>query len=113
MKVTYEVVEHNGGFAYKVGDVFSETFATHAEAHKAAEDAAERQKLSADSNTIVYQDNDGQWHSEVARADDHPDTEIEDHLRNDREPLSEDEFPDLDRAPIGSDTRKRAQDENR
>lgn len=24
--VRYEVVEHDGGFAYKVGDVFSETF---------------------------------------------------------------------------------------
>ena len=25
-EVTYRIVEHDGGFAYKVGDVFSETF---------------------------------------------------------------------------------------
>ena len=34
--VTYDIVEHDGGFAYKVGDVFSETFPTHQAAHKAA-----------------------------------------------------------------------------
>ena len=38
--VTYTVVEHDGGWAYKVGDVFSETFPTHEAAHAAA-----RQKL--------------------------------------------------------------------
>src|SRR5690606_1202897 len=27
--VTYEVVEHDGGWAYKVGDVISETYPTH------------------------------------------------------------------------------------
>ncbi|HVK91864.1 MAG TPA: DUF2188 domain-containing protein, partial [Mycoplana sp.] len=30
--VKYEVVEHDGGWAYKVGDVFSEPFPSHAEA---------------------------------------------------------------------------------
>jgi hypothetical protein len=25
-KITYEIVEHDGGWAYKVGDVFSEPF---------------------------------------------------------------------------------------
>ena len=34
--VTYEVVEHDGGWAYKVGDVFSETFPTHDDALDAA-----------------------------------------------------------------------------
>ena len=109
MKITYEVVEHNGGFAYRVGDVFSETFATHAEAHKAADEAAERQKLSAQSETIAYQDNDGRWHSEVAKGDDRPETEVEDHLRNAGEPKPEEEFPNLDRAPVGCSTRERAQ----
>jgi hypothetical protein len=37
--VTYTVVEHDGGWAYKVGDVFSETFRTHEAAHAAAERA--------------------------------------------------------------------------
>ena len=30
--VIYEVVQHDGGWAYKVDGVFSETFPTHAEA---------------------------------------------------------------------------------
>jgi hypothetical protein len=30
--VTYEIVEHDGGWAYKVDGVFSEPFPTHAEA---------------------------------------------------------------------------------
>src|SRR5579871_6086276 len=36
-KITYTIVEHDGGWAYKVGDVFSETFPSHDAAHKAAE----------------------------------------------------------------------------
>ena len=35
----YEVVEHDGGWAYKVGDVFSEPFASHADATAAAKRA--------------------------------------------------------------------------
>ncbi len=31
-EVTYRIVEHDGGFAYKVGDVFSETFPSREEA---------------------------------------------------------------------------------
>ena len=31
-EVTYEIVEHDGGWAYKVGPTFSETFPTHDEA---------------------------------------------------------------------------------
>ena len=34
--ITYRIVEHDGGWAYKLGDVFSETFPTHAAAVKAA-----------------------------------------------------------------------------
>jgi Uncharacterized protein conserved in bacteria (DUF2188) len=30
--VTYEIVQHDGGWAYKFNGVFSETFSTHAEA---------------------------------------------------------------------------------
>ena len=42
--VTYAVVEHDGGWAYKVGDVFSETFRTREAAHAAAARAAEEQR---------------------------------------------------------------------
>jgi hypothetical protein len=78
MTVRYEVVEHDGGFAYKVGDVFSETYPTHDDALEAARQAAERQQVAGSSELIEYQDPEGGWHAEAARGDDRPDTEIED-----------------------------------
>ena len=58
--VTYKVVEHDGGWAYKVGDVFSETFPTHEAAHAAAARAAQEQRApgTADrSNTRTVRAN--------------------------------------------------------
>ena len=39
-EVTYEIVEHDGGWAYKVDGVFSEPFPTHEDALAAAQSAA-------------------------------------------------------------------------
>lgn len=75
--VTYEVVEHNGGWAYKLGDVFSETFATHDEAREAAEQAAAMHARRGTDETIEYQDEDGVWHEEKAPGTDRPETEVE------------------------------------
>ena len=47
--VTYTVVEHDGGWAYKVGDVFSETFATRELAHRAAALSALEQQTSGEA----------------------------------------------------------------
>lgn len=78
MTVRYEIVEHDGGYAYKVGDVFSETYPTHGDALEAARQAAARQQVPGTSASIEYQDPGGAWHAETARGDDRPDTEIED-----------------------------------
>lgn len=78
--VRYEVVEHDGGFAYKVGDVFSETFRTHRAALDAAIAAADRQQAAGQTQAIGYQDEQGRWHEELARGDDRPQTEVEDDL---------------------------------
>ena len=76
---TYEVVQHDEGWAYKVGDVYSETFPTHDAAREAAEAAARRQEqLRSDPAVIEYEDVDGEWHREVASGDDHPQTDVED-----------------------------------
>lgn len=77
-RLTYEVVRHDTGWAYKVGDVFSETFATHEEAHRAAEDAAERQQLDGETTNIEFEDENGVWHHEVASGADYPVTEVAD-----------------------------------
>jgi hypothetical protein len=76
--VIYEVVEHDGGWAYKVGDVFSETYRTHAAATAAAKRAAREQETPGDTEVIEYQDEKGRWRTETARGGDRPDTEVED-----------------------------------
>ena len=45
-KVTYHVVAHDEGYAYRLGTVYSEAFATHAEAVQAARQAAGAQQLA-------------------------------------------------------------------
>ncbi|WP_353186107.1 DUF2188 domain-containing protein [Bosea sp. (in: a-proteobacteria)] len=74
--IRYEVVEHDGGWAYKVGDVLSETFPSHAAALKAASEAAARQTLAGNTDGIVYQDGAGEWHEELADGHDRPSTEV-------------------------------------
>jgi hypothetical protein len=39
-EVTYRIVQHDGGWAYRLGDTFSETFPSHDAARAAAERAA-------------------------------------------------------------------------
>ena len=77
-KITYEIVEHDGGWAYRVDGVFSETFPTHDAARKAAERAASEQVVPGETTPISWEDNKGHWHDEVARGTDRPDTDVED-----------------------------------
>jgi hypothetical protein len=55
-RIIYEIVEHDGGWAYKVGDVFSEPFPSHEAARRAAEHAAHGQVLPGESTDISYAD---------------------------------------------------------
>jgi hypothetical protein len=75
-KVTYEIVEHDGGWAYRVDGVFSETFPTHDLARKAAERAAREQVVPGVTTGITYEDKSGQWHNEVVAGDDRPETDV-------------------------------------
>lgn len=74
--VTYEIVEHDGGWAYKVGDVFSETFPSHGAARKAAERAAREQTVAGETRPIEFEDASGKWHEETARGNDRPITDV-------------------------------------
>lgn len=76
-RVTYEIVEHDGGWAYRVDGVYSETFATHDQARKAAQRAAGEQRVSGEETGIVYEDADGRWREELSQGDDRPDTDVE------------------------------------
>jgi hypothetical protein len=75
--ITYAIVEHDGGWTYKLGDVFAETYRTHDEARAAAELVAQEQQLGDETVPISWQDADGKWHEEVARGDDRPSAGVE------------------------------------
>lgn len=77
-KVIYEVVEHDGGWAYKFNKVFSETYPTHAAAHAAAEKAAAEQRVPGKTEAIQFEDSKGEWHEETASGSDRPMTEVVD-----------------------------------
>lgn len=76
--IRYQVVEHDGGWAYKLGDVYSETFPTHDLALKAANAVAQEQQVGGDTEAIEYQDENGVWHVELARGGDRPQAEVVD-----------------------------------
>ena len=76
--VTYQIVQHDGGWAYKVDGVFSEPFPTHAEALAAARAAAEEQRVPGYTEVIQYEDEKGKWHTETASGSDRPETDVED-----------------------------------
>ncbi len=72
----YEIVEHDGGWTYKLGDVFAETYRTREDAAAAAHAAAQEQHLSGEDEVIEYQDADGEWKVETARGNDRPDVDV-------------------------------------
>jgi len=75
-RVHYEIVEHDGGWAYKLEGSYSETFATKAAAEAAAKRAAAEQKLPGESEDIEFEDSEGRWHTEYPAGDDRPDTDV-------------------------------------
>jgi len=77
-EVTYEIVEHDGGWAYKVDGVFSEPFPSHAAALKAAQHAAAEQRVPGETAVIEFEDTKGKWHTETVSGSDRPNTTIKD-----------------------------------
>ncbi len=72
-EVIYEIVEHDGGWAYKANGVFSESFPTHAEALAAAQRVAAEQRVPGTTSVIEWEDEQGRWHTETASGSDRPD----------------------------------------
>ncbi len=75
-KIIYQVVEHDGGWAYRSDGVYSETFPNHDAARAAAKRAAREQRVSGEDAAISFEDADGRWHEELVAGDDRPDTEV-------------------------------------
>lgn len=78
MPLTYHVAEHDGGYAYRVNDVWSEPFPDHHTALAAAKDAAQRQQVGGDDIEITFETADGQWRTELASGGDRPETRVVD-----------------------------------
>jgi hypothetical protein len=76
-RITYRLVEHDGGWAYKVGEVFSESFASKDLARAAARRAASEQRIPGEDVVIEYEDGSGHWRDESTKGSDRPDTDVE------------------------------------
>jgi hypothetical protein len=74
--LTYRIVQHDGGWAYKVGDVFSEPFPSHQAALAAARKAAREQRTPGRTEVIEWEDAGGRWHTETASGSDRPETDV-------------------------------------
>ena len=75
-KLHYKVVKHDGGWAYRLNDVFSEPFPSMASALAAARRVAAEQHVPGDTRWIEYQDETGAWRTELSRGDDRPDADV-------------------------------------
>jgi hypothetical protein len=76
--VTYEIVQHDGGWAYRVNGVFLGNLSTHAEALAAARAASVEQEIPGHTEIIEYEDDNGAWHKETASGRDRPHSVVKD-----------------------------------
>ena len=76
--VTYEVIPHDGGWAYRMAGTISETFPTRELAHAAAARAAGEQRTPGEDEAIEYEDDEGEWRDEDAPGADRPETDVKD-----------------------------------
>jgi hypothetical protein len=75
-KLHYHVVPHDGGFAYKLGDVFSEPYPSQKAALAAAKRVAAEQRVPGDTTIIEYEDEHGTWHTETSAGSDRPEADV-------------------------------------
>jgi len=77
-KVVYDIIEHDGGWAFKLGDTISQSFLTHDAAYAAAKRVAMEQRRPGETVGISWEDQRGRWHDELASGDDRPEVEVRD-----------------------------------
>ena len=77
-KIVYEIIQHDHGWAFKLGDTISQSFLTHEAAYNAAKRVALEQTRPGETAGISWEDERGRWHDEISPGDDRPEVEIED-----------------------------------
>ena len=75
-KIHYRLVRHDGGWAYTLDGVFSEPFPTKAAAVSTAKRIAKEQHVPGNTTHIEYEDEHGNWHSEISAGDDRPEADV-------------------------------------
>ena len=77
--VTYRIVQHDGGWAYKADGVFSEPFC-HACGCARGREGRRRgsREVPGHTEVIEYEDEHGHWHTETASGGDRPATDVKD-----------------------------------
>ncbi|MBN8889898.1 MAG: hypothetical protein BGP12_10945 [Rhodospirillales bacterium 70-18] len=76
VRIHYRIVQHDGGWAYRLDDVFSEPFPTHDAAVAAAKRVAAEQHMPGNTTYIEYQDKAGRWLTETSSGTDRPDADV-------------------------------------
>ncbi len=68
--ITYQIVPHDNGWAYKLGDTLSEPYATAEQAMDRARNAAARQKIGNGDALLAYPAPDGKgWKFQPLETD--------------------------------------------
>jgi hypothetical protein len=67
--ITYKIVPHDKGWAYKLGDTLSETYETPDQAARQAKSAAARQKIGDGDAKLAYPTSDGGWNLQPIETD--------------------------------------------
>jgi hypothetical protein len=75
-KLHYTIVQHDGGWAYRLDNVFSEPFVDKAHAIAAARRVAAEQHVPGETTEIKFQDAAGEWHTELSDGNDRPDADV-------------------------------------
>jgi hypothetical protein len=74
--IHYRIVAHDGGWAYKLDDVFSEPFPSREAALAEARKVAVEQHIPGSGARIEYQDAAGKWHTEWSEGTDRPEADV-------------------------------------
>ncbi len=77
-KIVYEIIPHDGGWAFKLDGTISHSYLTHDAAYDAAKRVAMEQRRPGETVGISWEDERGRWHDELSSGDDRPEVDIVD-----------------------------------
>ena len=76
-KITYKVVEHDGGWAYEANGTYSEPYATRDLVARLRNSPRPSTPRPGETTRISYEDEKGRWEHQVDSGTDRPKTRVE------------------------------------